>query len=119
MSTFLHSLWAWAQKFDAPAPLPAAAIAPVAPPMTQDQFEVEPGLRNALEAQAQAEHALNVRLIRSNNAFVTRDYGWGPVLVHYDSTVPDLAAHEMAKLAGNKLNPVKFRRSGRADHDRI
>ena len=94
MSTFLHSLWAWARKMDVPA-----TIAPVAP----------------LQAETQADQALNVRLIQSNNAFVTRDYGWGPVLVHYDSTVADLAAHEMAKLAGNKPNPVKFRRHGSPD----
>jgi len=99
-------LWQRLQKVAAPAAVPALVIAP-AVPMRQEQFPNIPGQRAASAAQDERLAALYQRVVRANNANVTRDFGRGPAVIHHDSQVPALTAEERGELAEKRAG-VKF-----------
>ncbi len=78
---FFRNLWARWSTIPAPVVEPLIApVAPVAPPaITHDQ--VRSGLADHLRSEREDREVqyLNMRVVRVNNAYVTRDYGRGPV----------------------------------------
>ena len=110
MMTALASLWAWLQRLGAPAPVADVPLTPVAPPrLSQEEFS--DGIQAVTKVQQERQETLYQRLVATNNAYVYRDYGNGPVVEHDDKTVTALTADETRELAAFELEPQ--RRPGR------
>ena len=105
---FLSRLWQ--RMLSIPAPI-APAATPLAPPMLpamrQEQFPEVAGARERSQRQDVQLSSLYQRLVRTNNAYVTRNYGKGAVVEHDDATVAPLTAKERAQLSGPR-SAVRF-----------
>lgn len=98
-----HTLWLYLGKLGAP-PVPEAVVVPVPPPaVTQDQFPATPASFAAAREQDTVVARLYDRVVRANNAHITRDFGSGPVVITNDTSVPILTNDEIAQLASNRL----------------
>ena len=104
----LKRLWSRLQRVKAPVGIPAIAIAPVAP-MRQEQFPDIPGARQAGQQADVRLSSLYERVVRANNANVTRDFGRGPVVIHHDRSVAPLSTEEITELGGIRAG-VEFYR---------
>lgn len=102
----LLRLWNFFQTVQAPVADQIVAP-PQVPGLRQDQFPAGPAQIAACHQEDEKLTTLYMRVVRSNNAFVTRDYGRGPVVIHCDSRVPDLTAAEIERLGGKRAG-VKF-----------
>jgi Zn-dependent protease with chaperone function len=99
---FFHSLWLYLGKLGAP-PVPEVVVVPVPPPaVTQDQFPATPAAFVTAKEQDQVVTRLYDRVVRANNAYVTRDFGSGPVVITNDTSVPILTDDEITQLAGKR-----------------
>ena len=100
----------WQRMLSISAPASVAALPAVAPsaPMRQEQFPNIDGARQASRREDVKLTTLYTRLVRTNNAYVTRDYGKGPVVEHDGGTaLHHLTAKEIAGLQGRRAG-IKF-----------
>jgi hypothetical protein len=112
--SLLKTLWLWIGKFGAPPEVIPVAV-PVPPPvMAQDEFPATPAAFAAAQEQDQVVTRLYDRVVRANNAYVTRDFGKGPVVITNDTTVAPLTAEEITQLAGKRTG-VKVKAENVAD----
>ena len=99
--SYLEALWQ--RMLSIPSPIaPSWAPTPVA--MRQEQF---PNIPGASEHSRQEDVLLSSaykRLVKTNNANVTRDYGCGPVAEHHDLPVVPLTADELALLGSARAS---------------
>lgn len=87
--------WTYLGKLGAP-PLETPLVAPVPlAPITQEEFADHYAESRKEDQQL---HKLNMRLVKSNNAYVTRNYGRGPVVEHDDSAIKPITEEELKKL---------------------
>ena len=86
--------WKWLQSLGAPVETPVV-LAPVAP-LTQEQFS------NAARATAAARQertaTLYERVVKANNAYVTRNYGFGDEVLHDDRSVAPVTLAERKEM---------------------
>ena len=104
----MKSFWRWVQSFGAPIPVTQVLHPVPLAPMRQQQFPDVPG---ALEASRQQDVRLSElyrRLVRTNNAYVVRDYGEGQVVEFHDPSVPSITPDEAAELA-SKRSGIRIR----------
>lgn len=100
------SIWARIQSWGAPVAAVGAA-APLAPPaIAQEQFSNAARATAAVRQERTA--ALYERVVRANNAYVTRNYGLGDVVEHEDRSVAPISASERLEMAELRMD-VAFR----------
>jgi len=102
----LKTFWEWLQSLGAPVAATGAA-APLAPPaIAQEQFSN--AARVSAASRQERTKALYERVVRTNNAYVTRNEGSGDVVVHEDRSVKPISASERLEMAELRMD-VAFR----------
>ena len=100
------AFWEWIQSLGAPvaAATPAAPLAP--PALAQEQFSNT--ARVSAAARQERTEALYQRVVAANNAYVTRNEGFGDVVVHEDRSVKPISASERLEMTELRMD-VAFR----------
>ena len=98
----LQALWQRIQAWGAPVAASDATIAPLAPPaLAQEQFQ--DGARAQTTARQVRTETLYERVVKTNNAYVTRNQGFGDVVVSEDRSVAPLSTAERAEMDALKM----------------
>jgi hypothetical protein len=90
----LKTFWTWLQSLGAPVETPVV-LAPVAP-LAQEQFAN--AARTTAAARQERTTTLYERVVRANNAYVARNYGFGNVVLHDDRSVAPIALTERKEM---------------------
>ena len=100
-----REFWCHIQTFRAPVAVPLAAVVPVAP-MAQEQFPATEAAYAASRKQDERLKTLYQRVVKTNNAHITRDRGGAGVLVVTDDNVAPLTQTELVELSGRRAGVV-------------
>ena len=96
------TFWAWVQSLGAPVAV-ATPAAPLAPPaLAQEQFS--DAARGVSAARQERTATLYQRIVKANNAYVTRNEGFGDVVVHEDRSVKPISASERLEMAELRMD---------------
>ncbi len=102
----LKSLWTRIQSWGAPVAAVGAA-APLAPPaIAQEQFSNT--ARTAATIRQERTTTLYERVVKANNAYVTRNEGFGDIVVHEDRSIAPISASERLEMTELRMG-VAFR----------
>lgn len=102
--TLLNDLRTWLGKLGAPPDLGPIVFPKPATGHAAEEFATIPGERELKQTQDERVASLYQRVVRSNNANVTRNFGdgRGHVVIHRDSAVDPLSDNEIVELAGER-----------------